>query len=143
MRRLTLIPFIVLSSAAYAQEQMPAKVQACADIADKAVRLACFDAAIATYRSAAPSTNMAQPKAATPEDETADSISIGVSKIEPGIEGKLRFTLEDGQVWRQTDSVALRNLGKGPWKAQLKQAALGSFMLKVDNRTPVRVKRVS
>jgi hypothetical protein len=69
-------------------------------------------------------------------------MTLGITAITAGADGKLRFTLANGEVWRQTDSVQLKNLGKGPWTAELRKAALGSFMLKVDNKPPVRALRV-
>jgi len=138
MRVLAVLPFMMLSGAALAQEGLTAKVQTCAAITDNAARLACFDAAAASIKPAAVATfGLAKPS------EAPKTIAMAVSKIETGPDGKLRFTLEDGQVWRQTDGVRLPGLGKGPWTAEVRSAAMGSFMLKLDNRTPVRVKRVS
>ena len=59
-----------------------------------------------------------------------------------GAGGKLRLTMENGQVWRQVDTTRLRNVGQGPWTAEIKKAALGSFMLTLNDGRPVRVERV-
>ncbi len=71
-----------------------------------------------------------------------DSVSLALARIETGGDGKLRFITETGQIWRQTDGIKLANLGKGPWTAEIKKTALGGFMLKIGEKTPVRVKRV-
>ncbi len=68
---------------------------------------------------------------------------LAIKQINKGADGKLVFVMENGQVWRQTDTIKLAGLGKGPWEAEVRKAMLGSFMLKVDGRTAVRVKRVA
>jgi hypothetical protein len=71
-----------------------------------------------------------------------DRVVLAIKRIDKTSDGKMLFVMENGQVWRQTDSIKLTGLGKGPWEADVRKAALGSFLLKVDGRTAVRVKRV-
>jgi hypothetical protein len=146
MRAMAIPVFMLASGAAAnlpanAQEAPLASVQACAAIAGDALRLACFDAAVAALKPAAPVEPAKSPSIVP--DETPDQIALAVTAIEEGRDGKLRFTLANGEVWRQTDSIALKNVGKGPWQAELRKAALGSYMLKVGNKSAVRVTRVS
>ena len=159
MRTSIALPFMLLSGmllsgAAFAQQGPVDKVKACAGVKDDAARLKCYDTAVPGLQSdiqvpvfrfpdpdpvaapKPPSTSTIIPA------ETPDSITLAVTKIAPGADGKLRFTLSNGEVWRQTDSIQLKNLGNGPWKAEVRKAAMGSFMLKVGNKPAVRARRV-
>jgi hypothetical protein len=66
-----------------------------------------------------------------------------VKAIDTGRDGKYRFTMENGQVWKQLDTVKLRNIGNGPWTAEVRKAALGSYLLTIDKQPAVRVERVN
>jgi hypothetical protein len=156
MRMSVIVAFMLLSGAilapgASAQETFVDRVKACSAMMDDAARLKCFDAAVQPLRvEVDPSdTRMTVPKAPAAAEtrsivptETPDRISVRVTAIEAGADGKLRFTLSNGETWRQTDSTALKNLGKGPWEAELRKAAMGSFMLRVGNKAAVRVTMV-
>jgi hypothetical protein len=72
-----------------------------------------------------------------------DRVTLAVREIQPATGGNLRFIMENGQVWRQTDGVRISGVGKGPWTAEIRRAALGSFLLKLNGKTAVRVKRES
>jgi hypothetical protein len=86
----------------------------------------------------------AEAKAAKAQKETdVDKVSFAVKTIATGGDGKYRFTLENGQIWKQLDTVKLRNLGGGPWKAEIRKAALGSYLLTMDKQAAVRVERVN
>ncbi|MEZ5938280.1 MAG: hypothetical protein R3C52_08675 [Hyphomonadaceae bacterium] len=77
------------------------------------------------------------PKKAQP----LDSVTLAVKSIATGRDGKLRVVMENGQVWRQIDSERVRNLGKGPWQAEIKRGVFGSFFLKINDRPAVRARR--
>jgi hypothetical protein len=152
MRTPIALAFMLLSGAAFAQQGPVDKVKACAGVKDDAARLKCYDTAVPGLQSdiQVPVLKVPDPVAAQKPPststiiapETPDSITLTATSIQPGADGKLRFILSNGEIWRQTDSIQLRNLGKGPWKAEVRKAALGSFMLKVDNKPPVRARRV-
>jgi hypothetical protein len=162
MRTPIALAFMLLSGAgfapaAFSQQSALAKVQACAAVAGDTARLACYDAAVSALKSAepaAPSAVAAAPAATVSiaprpstivppkKPDTPDSMTLGVTAISTGADGKLRFTLSNGEVWRQTDTIKLKNLGKGPWTAEVRKAALGSYMLKVDDKPPVRALRI-
>jgi hypothetical protein len=74
--------------------------------------------------------------------KTLDSVTLAVKSVQKGADGRYRFVMENGQIWRQTDQLVLPGVGKGPWTAEIRKAALGTFMLKLDNRTAVRVTRL-
>ncbi|HEV7693564.1 MAG TPA: hypothetical protein VGO52_22205 [Hyphomonadaceae bacterium] len=149
MRAFILASFMLVSGTAWAQGASIDKVKSCTAVKEDAARLQCFDAAVAALQPSAPEARKivkAPEPAATStaslvpkKTETPDRITVSVTAISPGADGKLRFALSNGETWRQTDSIAPKNLGKGPWEAELRKAALGSYMLKIGNKTPVRV----
>ncbi len=56
---------------------------------------------------------------------------------------KTRFYLKNGQVWEQIDGRKLRINKKTPGKAYIRKAAMGSFLLRVNNSgAAIRVRRV-
>lgn len=79
---------------------------------------------------------------AAEKSKTLDRVTFPVKSVTTGPDGRYRFVMENGQEWRQTDGIKLPAIGKGPWQAEIRKAAVGSYMLKLDNRTAVRVKRV-
>jgi hypothetical protein len=98
----------------------------------------------ALAESAAASTTPAASAAAKPTEKpkTLDNVTLAVKSVEKAPDGSYRFVMENGQVWRQTDSIRLPGLGKGPWTAEVRKAAMGTFMLKLGDRTAVRVRRL-
>jgi hypothetical protein len=96
--------------------------------------------AIAESARASSSTPGAGP-ASVQRSKGLEKVTFPVRSIVKGPDGRYRFTMENGQVWRQTDGITLPAIGKGPWQAEIRKAAIGSFMLKLDDRTSVRVKR--
>ncbi len=84
-------------------------------------------------------TGAAAPAEPAPE---LDRVAVTIVAAEKRQNGKFRFTLGDGQIWDQTDSVALRLLPSAPFDGEIRRAAMGSFFLKPADKTAVRVKRV-
>ncbi|MBI1339230.1 hypothetical protein GC169_03315 [bacterium] len=97
-------------------------------------------AAPAASAPAGESAAAARPEPA-PQPERLDRVTLNVAKIFTDRAGKLVITMENGQVWRQVDSERVRRLGKGPWVAQIRRAALGSYLLNLDDRAAIRVRR--
>lgn len=79
---------------------------------------------------------------ATEKSKALERVTFPVKSITTGPDGRYRFVMENGQEWRQTDGIKLPAIGKGPWQAEIRKAAIGSYMLKLGDRTAVRVKRV-
>lgn len=158
------------AAASEAQESQLDKVYACSSLTDGGARLACFDAAVAAMKQAQASGDVsvvsraqiqqagkdsfglgpaAQASAlagatapgATPEPEL-DRVSVTIVAANKRENGKFRFTLDNGQIWDQTDTVSLRLLPSVPFTGEIRRAALGSFMLKPADKTAVRVKRI-
>jgi hypothetical protein len=78
----------------------------------------------------------------TEKPKSLERVTFPVKSVNKGPDGRYRFVMENGQEWRQTDGITLPAIGKGPWQAEIRKAAIGSYMLKLDNRTAVRVRRV-
>jgi len=102
-----------------------------------------FGLAAPTLSSIAESASTSTAAAAKIEKpKPLDKVTLKVKSVEKGADGRYRFTMEDGQVWRQTDDLSLPGVGKGPWVAEIRKAMIGTFLLKLDSRTAVRAKRV-
>jgi hypothetical protein len=175
MKSLYLIPFMLLSCPALAQQAPIEKVYACMDVIEANERHACFDALIPELRRArgatiaipatpmpklqqqtaelgarstppSPLTAPATPlenRIGTAPGPVPDRIALAVKSIGAGSDGKLRFTMENGQVWKQVDTTRLRNLGAGPWTAEIRKASFGSYLLTVNKSAAVRVERIN
>lgn len=160
--------FVLISAPAVAQQAPIDKVYACADISDANVRHTCFDALVPELKKArsgsfsiptTPTVRLQQqaelglskppPSALTapvtqPGDsalKAIDRISLPVKTIMTGPDGKTRFTMENGQIWKQVDSARLRNIGDGPWTADIRKAAFGSYLLTIGKSAAIRVER--
>jgi hypothetical protein len=71
-----------------------------------------------------------------------NQIEARVSKIKTSATGYAVITLDNGQVWKQTDSSRLRLSDND--QVTIRRAALGSFMLnKAGKKTIMRVRRIS
>ncbi len=142
---------------------------ACADKASDSERLACYDAAVAELRAAETTGEVvtftteeiveARERTFGLEEDTVDSklaaagaslartepddITAGLVSLDETAEGKLIVTLDNGQVWVQTDSSSVAVSRKSPPKsATVMKAALGSYRLKIGRARPFRVQRV-
>lgn len=158
---------LCIAGPAGAQESEIDKVYACAGIAEPDTRLACFDAAVATMKQAQTSGEVTvvsraqavqaekdafglSPAQAGPKttavpaaaDAEVDRISVTIVAREKRQDGKFRFTLDNGQMWEQTDTTRLGPMPDGVLQGEIRRAALGSFMLKLDGPRAFRVKRV-
>ena len=71
-----------------------------------------------------------------------ESLTVPVAEVDQ-VRGQFVVTLENGQVWRQTDSKdVFYSAKRGVNEATIKSAALGSYMMKFDRGVLVRVERV-
>lgn len=155
---------------ALAEAPSTAALYACAEKADDAERLACYDAAVGRLKTAEEAGEITTvsreqvekvqresfgfsipslPAIALPrlgggdgEDREIDEITEAVASVAPGPDGKLRVRLENGQVWRQVDTTSVYLSRRNPPEAALiRRAALGSFRMKLDNGIFFRVTR--
>lgn len=70
-----------------------------------------------------------------------ESIKATVAVAEQDRYGLWRLTLDNGQVWVQTESALGVRLEAGS-EVEIRRASLGSFVLKVPGRPMIRVRRV-
>ena len=155
------IAFCLVASSAFAEEVGTQDVYACKAIAEDVERLACYDAAVGRLQAAeeagkiatvteqdiedAQRSSFGLPTISMPsfglarENEAIEEVSVAVKSLS-GAPGALRITLENGQVWAQTDDRPIKALGQS--EAVIKTAALGSFKMKLDGGRAFKVKRV-
>jgi hypothetical protein len=136
----TFFPLVLLLfSAATAAESLSEQLQYCATIEQSSERLSCYDALSKTLdRQAEQDFGREHQRIA---EEAPDSITAAISSIEGGAYGKSVVTLDNGQIWRQTDSSHVS------WKAGesvlLERGVFGSFFMKqAGGGRGIRVKRV-
>jgi hypothetical protein len=74
--------------------------------------------------------------------EPLGSINVVVVSVDSNAYGKLIFTTESGQVWRQTDQGRPPRYRQIPFDAEIRQGAVGSFFIRpISGDVSVRVKR--
>lgn len=134
----------------------------CRDLVDPNQRLACLDAASSALDQALRSGQIlivdrsqaqeAQRQAfgtaeaddrqdLIPAEAPVQAIETKLVEATLGSDGRWRFVLEDGSVWRQidTDRVSIRNRAGEP--VRIRRAALGSYLLVVGRSGAIRVRR--
>ncbi|WP_405053592.1 hypothetical protein [Sphingobium sp. WCS2017Hpa-17] len=143
----------------------------CRSITDNAQRLACFDQQVGAIDAAAQRDEVvvldkselnktrktlfgfAFPKlpflgggddedGGKPQEEGVTHIDAVIASVRSLGYGKWQIVLEDGAQWMTTEAVTGRDPKAGQ-KIELKRAAMGSFMGKVEGGRAVRMKRVS
>lgn len=156
------------AGAAQAQQSLTDKLYACIGMTDAQARLACYDAAVGELKQAQSTGDVAvvsradvqkaekdqfgfssPPQAAiiagvnpAADEPELDNVKVTITGAAKRADGKFRFTLDNGQVWDQTDTVRVRMLPDAPFAGEIRKGALGSFFLKPADKTAVRVKRV-
>jgi len=116
---------------------------ACPTIANDAERLACYDRALRPTPPAAPAATAApptpRPMPVTPEPVTVPVVVAEVRQLEGR---SATFTLENGEVWVQSDSRRV-NLPDAPFDAEIKPGAMSShFLVAKSGGSGIRVRRV-
>jgi|TARA_R100000935_G_scaffold56419_1_gene87916 hypothetical protein len=151
-----------LGATATAQDVSTDDVYACTSVAEDADRLACYDAAVGRLQEAEAAGDVTTVTRKEVEQVRQDSFGFSIPSLPSlmigksddnsltevvlpvkavrGARGNLVITLENGQVWRQIDSKPLRN--NDQTEAQIYEAALGSFKMKLDGGIAFRVERV-
>jgi hypothetical protein len=153
----------VIAAPAVADEPGFGAVLACKAIEAPLERVACYDAAVGRLEAAEaagevkvvtradvdkvkrdsfgfsiPSLPVFGGKAG--ETDRLERVTAAVSSVS-GSSGSLRIKLENGQIWEQTDDKPAK--AKSPKSAEIYQAALGSFKMKLDGGLAFRVRRVN
>jgi hypothetical protein len=136
---------------------VPPEFLTCYGISQTSERLACYDHAVEYLRR--PSDGAAAPSAETSfglqgnsgesrnSDATAEqnkqtsSVTARISDVDTGRDGLKTITLDNGQVWRQITGGNAVFLNPGD-EVTVSRGALGSFMMRIPNGGPLRVRRV-
>ncbi|MEM7280203.1 MAG: hypothetical protein AAF438_01035 [Pseudomonadota bacterium] len=160
---------LTLSPAIYAND-LEGKIALCAGISDPSERLACFDGLAAGKALPAAPASVAGPtkpaEQPTPTPTVADdgtealgekylerskrekkekktNYDVVVAKVDKDTRGRLRYYLESGQIWRQTE---VRNVSRPrslPTPATISVGFLGSHAIRIQGvKSSVKVKRV-
>lgn len=142
----------------------------CRSISDNAARLACFDQQVGAMDAAAqrdevvvldkselnktrktlfgfsfpklPFLGGGDEDGDKPQEEGVTHIDAVIASVRSLGYGKWQIGLEDGAQWMTTEAMTARDPKPGQ-KIELKRAAMGSFMGKVEGGRAVRMKRVS
>jgi len=144
-------------------------IYACSEITDDVARLACYDETVGRFEAAEaagevttiskseveeikkdsfgfalPSIpRIVMPKFGGDDKDDLDSVTIAVTEVERLRYDNLRVTLENGQIWEQTDGKRVQFSKRvGVDSAKITRAAFGSFKMKLDNGVSFRVKRL-
>lgn len=75
------------------------------------------------------------------QPDAINSIESSLARAGRYAEGKWTFTLADGSIWRQIDSETVRFQNRPGQPVRVRRAALGSYLLTVENSRAVRVRR--
>jgi hypothetical protein len=158
---------------AHAQDDAPISTEAiyaCAEIAEDAERLACYDETVGRFEAAEAAGEVTTiskaeveelqkdsfgfslpsiPRIVMPkfgggdEDAELNTVTLAVTEVERLRYDNLRVTLENGQIWEQTDGKRIQFSKRlGVEAAEIKRASFGSFMMKLDGGASFRVKRL-
>lgn len=124
---------------ATAADSLQAKLQRCSQFSDDQKRLACYDKLTGSLQQHAEKQFGQEQQQAV--DEAPDAITATITKTEEGAYGKTVFTLDNGQVWRQTGTK--RSILRAGEQVTVERGALGSFMMrKATGGRSLRVKRI-
>ncbi|MFT5775126.1 hypothetical protein [Hyphomonas sp.] len=157
----------LVSMPALAEDVSTDDVYACVGISTDAERLACYDAAVGRLKAAEdagevttitrsevekvnrdsfgfsirslPSLPSLALKKNGGSDKELDEITTGVTSVRMDSAGRLRVTLDNGQVWVQIDDKSTR--ASNQTEARIYSAALGSYKMKLDGGLAFRVRR--
>ena len=130
--------------AAMAQTDLMGRVVACAGIEEAAKRHACFDGLTPELRgtNVKELTEKSFGSAEAAKPSTPDKVTLQVESVSRAANGLVTFTMENGQVWTQSENKQLGSYNKGPWTAEIRKAMGGSFLMQINGGGSIRVKRI-
>lgn len=170
--RISLAPMAVIAFALPAFAETPVstgEVYACAEIESNEERLACYDSAVGRLKAAEEAGEVATvtrqeveqvkkesfgfsipslPKLALPklgggDDGEIKELQQAIASVQTTALKKVIVTLENGQVWQQTDTTKIQvSKKRPPQMATIKTASLGSFKMRLDKGRVFKAKRV-
>lgn len=135
-------------------------VTRCREIEADGARLACFDAAATQLAAAGEvafvsrqdveqnqrrlfgfNVSALNPFDSSGRSESLQWISGTITSARNLGRGEWSITLDDGSVWRKTDGANVSFSPNRQYAVTVRRAALGSYMMKVANDSPFRVRR--
>lgn len=158
-----ILTFLLMAAPpALAQEGGLQQVLSCRTITEPGARLACFDEAAGALQAAEEAGEVKVITRAEVEKVRRDSFGFNIPSLpafaagsgrreertervtEPvssavSSGGRLRVTLANGSVWVQIDDKSVR--ARNPGSAEIYEAALGSYKMKLDGGLAFRVRR--
>ena len=142
---------LLLSAAMPAAAATPAATHACARLVAPTERLACYDRAFPPVHDAQAEAGeqartfglqpSQQPAARAAAAVRAKSMASQIVSVGSDRDGERVFTLDNGQVWRQTESSVL-GLARVGDTITIRAASFGSYMLITRGGVPLRVERI-
>lgn len=160
-KTISLIAILLAVSATATSETLNAEsVFACRQVVDDTKRLACYDEKIVALQPSIATQPAAVPDVVQTKEDTFGKsdvklnqkalkrkdkaelkrMTVSVTKVNRNVSGQLVIYLENGQIWRQNDSIKIRK--ESASTASIKKAAMGSFRMKLDNSRTFRAKRI-
>ena len=139
------VSIAMISSAALgmALSAAAAEKQPCAMLPDDIERLACYDKAFppGPFDQAAVVAATAKNFGKSEKKSTASSIQAGVVSIKYLVRNQRQFTLDNAQIWYETDKGQSVNVKVGD-QVTIKDAAMSSYLLITPGGASIRVKRL-
>jgi hypothetical protein len=131
----------LLTNSALAAESATA-TNPCSEIAAPVTRLACYDKAFppkVVGDTSAVEFGMTTPK----KDTKAEPVKVdaSITEVTMHYDGKRSITLDNGQVWKESETNPMVIVNKG-MQVVVRDAAMGTFKLVIDGRVGLRVRRV-
>jgi hypothetical protein len=87
--------------------------------------------------------NLEGPSSKADDADTIREITATVRAVGHNIDGGVIVTLDDGARWEQTDSVMLGRQPRPGSTVTIKNAAFGSFKMRIDNGPSMRAARLN
>jgi hypothetical protein len=113
----------------------------CAEVRDSADRLACYDKAFGKPAQAPDAQFGLPPKQPSPEAAEPDTVTAAVTAIRLLHDGKFVVTLDNAQVWSQSEINSQADVRVGD-SVTVRRGALRSYLLVTKGGIATRVKRV-
>lgn len=131
----------VIANFAFAAES-PNVASACSEIAAPVTRLACYDKAFPPKVQG--DTSAVEFGMTTPKKESKDEpvkVDATITAVNMQRDGKRLITLDNGQVWKESEENPMVIIDKG-MQVVVRDAAMGTFKLVIAGRVALRVRRV-
>ncbi len=87
--------------------------------------------------------SQADAEAGRDKNNRLERVTVAVTGVKTSKHRGLTVSLENGQIWQQSDTRSVYySSKKGAKQAEIRRAAMGSFMMKLDDGAAFRVKRL-